>query len=550
MRTLLRLIFAPLLVLGASCADEREYLARSPSPIEIEIEPAGDAGDARVPIVDLGPHQPGTPTVDAALFDAGVADAGRRDAGPRDAGFDARVPDAAPPDASFDARVPDAAPDTSIDWLMPTGEQVTDVSFAVACDSSAPTPGTDCRAWPWHKPLCYRTPNECAAVHESTYCVSIGPSGGAVFTSLQTGASCASEVFPEYALSSNGTSLAWIGADLYTIENGVTRHSLADGSFDTTARQANSVFAQGDQIILHVPDGSLVRYPSWEDMKRNLNGQAIPYFRPSEGAVFGANADTIAALWPTGELSLFRGDGPLPSVQLNYSPELDGTILGVDLDDTGNQAFVLSWQGISTYQLDSGKLLRRTYAPGLLGLQCSPGTRLGSEIPPVPSSPRPGFYYADREDDAILEMSDCSSPFNGPRFYGQNSGPELLMLGSFFAQSNQVDDQRVAPHILVLTSIQPSDWNIEVAAGAGLERIIVNGNANQVHVSSTAPIPMIYHVGDSSLGSHDGNWPTWGESVLRDNLERYTGRAMTEILGCYLGATYTIRNVAPLCALP
>src|SRR4029077_19962402 len=110
---------------------------------------------------------------------------------------------------------------------------------------------------------------------------------------------------------------------------------------------------------------------------------------------------------------------------------------GIDLSEDGSLIYVLTTQGIWTVDANTGTTLRRVATPNLQGLSCSPGLASGASVPPLATEPRPGHYYEpDRADTAILASSDCAGPFNGPRYYGQASGPELLMIGTYFFDSN------------------------------------------------------------------------------------------------------------------
>jgi hypothetical protein len=557
MRTLLFLASASLSLLGVSCAQELEYHTPDRSPVTPTEEPVRDAS---TPIMQEGPYRPGS---DAGVLGPAVTlpEASVRDAGPRDAAadadarVDARVDAATDAGADADAEEPDADADTAPPWIMPFGEQRGPVSLTGMCPNPDPAPPapTTCRAWPWHTPPCYRAPIECAALHESTYCLSVYEGGSAVFTGLDTGASCVLEFFPEYPLAANDGMMAQLGPDVFTTNLGVvTKHSLVDGSFDVASPMAGAVFVMGQQLVIVAPDGRLLAYPSWSDLKLDRNERSLGTVSPALGAVFGANSTTVVAAWNSGRIDLFTPGVSARVVRIqDFRPEED-RILGVDLSEDGTQIQLLTSQGVWTLEANTGRTLRRLATSLLNGLSCSPGLKPGEGVTPVPGDPRPGFYYGpERDERAILASSDCAGPFNGPRYYGQTGGPELLVLATYFNNANVVTDERTTPHTLVLTSINGAEWTVRVAAGAKLERILVNGaSATTLALVSSTPIPVEYHLDQgsaASFGNAAGTWPAPDQAELQTNLEAYTGRPLTEFLGCFFGSTYAVRDVPPLC---
>jgi hypothetical protein len=360
-------------------------------------------------------------------------------------------------------------------------------------------------------------------------------------------------------VSASDGMLAQLGPDAFTTDHGVlTKHSLVDGSFDVASPAANAVFVMGQQLVIVAPDGRLPAYPSWEDLKLDRNARSLGTVSPPLGGVFGANNATVVVAWNSGRIDLFTpGVSARVVIMQDFRPNED-RILGVDLSEDGAQIQLLTSQGIWTLDAKTGRTLRRLATSLLNGLSCTPGLKPGESPTPVPSDPRPGFYYGpERDDRAILASSDnCarSGHYNGPRYYGQSADPELLVIATYFNDANVVTDERTSPHTLVLTAINGAQWTVNVAAGAMLERILVNGAPmTSVQVVSNTPIPVEYHLDQGSTGTSfggaAGNWPAADQALLQANLERYTGRPLTELLGCYFGSTYSVRNVPPLCAL-
>ncbi|HEX6239669.1 MAG TPA: hypothetical protein VFZ61_02200, partial [Polyangiales bacterium] len=477
-----------------------------------------------------------------------------------DANWDAGwTPDA---DASFDPDADLGEPDAGEPvppWDPALPDAQGPVSFSIDCPTPPPTPpvSDSCRALPWHTPACYRTPVECQAVHESSYCLSIQAGGAPMFTGLDQGSRCVADFLPDYGLTADDHRLAQLGGDIITTDQGLlVRHSLADGSFDVAPRMAFAVFVLGTQLVLVTPEGALVAYANWADVVNDRNPQTLANVSPPTGAVFGSNSKTIVAAWPSGRIDLFTPGVSARILRVQgYQPQRDGEFIAADLSEDGSRIFLLTYVGIWTVDAMTGKTLRRLEAPNLQGLSCSAGIMPGASVPPIAGDPRPGYHYeTDRAATAILSTDQCPGPYNGPRYYGQTSGPELLVISTFFDNENEVTDERASPHVLVLTSVSGSRWTVRVAPGAMLERILVSGpSAGQLTLDSPYPVPVEYHDdsigGSGSLGGAEGSWPSLDQAELQRNVEQYTKRPLTELLGCHFGTKYTVRNVPPLCAL-
>lgn len=535
---------------------------------DTDQDPIGAAPPFMGPLDAGGPH----PVRDFGL------DAGRpfpaldaRVSFPGDASFgDARVVFADGGGVGRDGGQRDASADAGDANLPPwqaNDAATVDVNVAVSCtpaaadaglttDAAAPEdagPGADagCRSVGWHTPPCYRTPVDCPALHESTYCMGFSASNDLLIYGLDRGTSCRIAQDPRYADGAGSNSFGQIGPDIYSIDGDVIlKRSIADGSFDVAAVQGWTIFNLGDALVVQGLDGNIRRFANWDALKSGAMGETLATATAGSSASFGANRNAIAAAWPDGSLYLLTvGDARQRALRLaGYNRMESGSIHGLDLADDGH-LFVATDLGITTYDSTDGRALARLRTPPLFGLSCQPGLPADAAPPVQPGSPRPG-YYAPDNTDYIITSNDCRGPFNGPRYVGQKAGPELLVVGNYFADPSTVRDERSTPHTLVLTTIQATQWNVVVAPNAKVERIIVNGSTSTVSLQSASSIPIDTYFDTAALGQHSGSWPSFEEAQFQSALEQKAGRAITEIYGCHFGSNYLIRDLPPTCAAP
>jgi hypothetical protein len=506
---------------------------------------------------DAGPHLPfdagnpigrPRPAPDASVRrDAGVIDAST-DAG----SFDAGAPRDAGRDASFDAG------DANLPPWQGNDAATLDATVVASCDD--PTPSSDggvaggdagCRDAGWHKPPCYRAPVDCPALRESTYCTGFTSDGDLRMVGLDRGTTCRIGHDPKYPTGAGSNAFALVGADIYSIDGDVIlKRSITDGSFDVAPVQAWTIFGIGDALGIVTNDGSILRYANWQALKSGAAGEMLAKATPGSNPVFGANRSTIAAAWPDGSLYLLTlGDARQRTRRLiGYDRSESGTIRGLDMGEDG-RIYVATDHGITTYNSEDGRALARLNAPPLSGLVCEPGVAAGTNPPVISTSPRPG-YYPPNNDNYVIASSDCRGPFNGPRYTGENAGPELFVIGNFFTDPSSIRDERSTPHVLVLTTIEPTQWNVTVSASAKLERILLNGSTSTIVLQSPSTIPIDTFFDDRSLGQWGGDWPSLEESQFRAAVESQTTRAISESFGCHFGSSYVLRDLPPMCAAP
>ena len=133
--------------------------------------------------------------------------------------------------------------------------------------------------------------------------------------------------------------------------------------------------------------------------------------------------------------------------------------------------------------------------------------------------------------------------------------PELHLMGVYETHSNHSGDShpegeasvyvtRTTPLVLALSSYEPVHWTVNAAAGARIQRIILNGLYNQ-RVTAPQDIPVEVHAGSAWLGSYAYAWPSssGGSDTPRlvSALEQRTGLSLSSFAGCYQGTSFTLQ---------
>ena len=142
-------------------------------------------------------------------------------------------------------------------------------------------------------------------------------------------------------------------------------------------------------------------------------------------------------------------------------------------------------------------------------------------------------------DDLSVFQSDYSSQ------------RELHLIGIYEAHSNhrpgnhptgiaQVNITRQnKPMILVLSAYEPVKWELKLAPGVQIEKIILNGYHDQ-QVAGVSGIP-VEEYSYQDTGNHLGDFPYRSySSALDHQLNQLTNTALTSFQGCYRG--YNISN--------
>ena len=108
-------------------------------------------------------------------------------------------------------------------------------------------------------------------------------------------------------------------------------------------------------------------------------------------------------------------------------------------------------------------------------------------------------------------------------------------------------ERRNKPIILALSAYEPTNWNITVAPGTAIEKIIVNGYHHQT-VSGVSGIPIEEHSYEKTgdyIGHFIYKWGATPESTktpsLVTKLEQINRTNLTSFQGCYRGTNFSIK---------
>ncbi len=165
----------------------------------------------------------------------------------------------------------------------------------------------------------------------------------------------------------------------------------------------------------------------------------------------------------------------------------------------------------------------------------------------------------------VLRIEDCPTE-QGYRVTGYTKpdprGPELVVLGIYESSSDHsatgeatVHVKRTTPHVLVLSSYEPTRWTLDVAPGARLERVILNG----YHAQSLASVPAGVAVENRSEVGHylsacAYKWPDDNQGCntqgLMTGLQRLTSHEVTDFAGCYRATQFTVEDGPGSCPPP
>lgn len=169
----------------------------------------------------------------------------------------------------------------------------------------------------------------------------------------------------------------------------------------------------------------------------------------------------------------------------------------------------------------------------------------------------------------VLTLHDCPTG-QGYRVTSYTKpdprGPELIVLGIYESRSDHsygnhptgeatVSVKRTVPHVLVLSSYEPTRWTLDLAPGARLERIILNG----YHTQSLASVPAGVPVEDRSgvgnyLSACAYKWPDDNQGCntqgLMTGLRQLTSREVTDFAGCYRVTRFTVEDGPSTCEPP
>jgi hypothetical protein len=168
--------------------------------------------------------------------------------------------------------------------------------------------------------------------------------------------------------------------------------------------------------------------------------------------------------------------------------------------------------------------------------------------PSLPAVPLVGFDTADGGNADGIHA--CAADYAHYE-HGEAGGTQLHVVGIYEAanaagtsrREGKVDVRvtRPGPSVLVLSSYEPTFWNVVVEPGASVERIILSGYyAQSVAAPEGTPIESYsYDAGGSYIG-FGYSWPSYDARGLVETAQALTGLSLTSFRGCYSGDSFQI----------
>ena len=156
-------------------------------------------------------------------------------------------------------------------------------------------------------------------------------------------------------------------------------------------------------------------------------------------------------------------------------------------------------------------------------------------------------------NDPALSSGYTVSTYNNP----SPTFPELLVIGVYETRSDHsynyhpqgtatvnIVNQGAAPLTLVLSSYEPTLWNLNIASGVNISEIILNGYSDQ-QISGVSGITVTNRSGPGNYFSACAYaWPssTGGCDTpgLISGVEAYTGLTLTAFSGVYRATDFTV----------
>ncbi|HEU4404832.1 MAG TPA: hypothetical protein VFS43_06030 [Polyangiaceae bacterium] len=188
-------------------------------------------------------------------------------------------------------------------------------------------------------------------------------------------------------------------------------------------------------------------------------------------------------------------------------------------------------------------------------LRC--GVQLGCAAPPPPPPPPDGSPV----EAGPLRINDCGYAGASHVATAEPGQPELFVLSVYETRSDHgfgyhptgeasVTDTRTTPHVLVLSSYEPTHWTINADAAGGLTQIILNGYHDQT-VTAPPGVLVSEHSGFNDEGpeyfsacgyawpNNDGGCDTPG---LVSGVESFSGLSLSAFAGCYVATNFEVRD--------
>jgi hypothetical protein len=177
--------------------------------------------------------------------------------------------------------------------------------------------------------------------------------------------------------------------------------------------------------------------------------------------------------------------------------------------------------------------------------------------PSVPSVRLDGFDTADHGNAGGVH--GCVAPYGYAHYEHPVTGAAQLHVVGIYEAANatgtdrregKVDVRvtRPGPSVLMLSSYEPTTWNVIVEPGAYVERVILSGyHAQSVSAPEGTPIESYNAYGEG--GQYIGigyDWPSHDTRHLVEVAQGLTGLTLTSFRGCYTSSSFEIDTPAEI----
>jgi hypothetical protein len=165
-------------------------------------------------------------------------------------------------------------------------------------------------------------------------------------------------------------------------------------------------------------------------------------------------------------------------------------------------------------------------------------------LPALPAAPLALFDTADGGNSDGVHA--CASDYAHYE-HGQIGSTQLHVVGISAGGTTRGDGKvdvrvtRPGPSVLVLSSYEPTAWNVVVEPGAFVQQIILSGYyAQSVSAPGGTPIDSYaFEAGGSYVGA-GFTWPSYDARDLVETAQALTGLTLTSFRGCAAGESFQI----------
>jgi hypothetical protein len=171
---------------------------------------------------------------------------------------------------------------------------------------------------------------------------------------------------------------------------------------------------------------------------------------------------------------------------------------------------------------------------------------------PLPPLERSGFQMIDTADRGNADGVHACEGDYAHYEHSAGAGTQLHVIGIYESVDTDTEEReegtvnvkvtRPGSSVLLLSAYERTHWNVEVAPGAVVERIVLSGYyAQRVTAPEGAKVESYaVNASDSDWLGYGYLWPSHDTFDLVDKAQSLTGLELTSFRGCYSGASFDI----------